>query len=364
MQFIKKLVILTGSGAHGTLMLEKNGFDVRCKLTLFGLSKGAYRLVVIADGLFVTDVSEVGATFRLGEMSVEQIHAAVISDRVIMYGSNCAQKLTASQIMDKVREQDAKVGAAQSKITYSGAELKPSDYFMQIAPVGYNDFAIAEKNFYPAHISLVGEDAAENKDEASDEQAEDQKIEKQCFQENSDDQLASQIPEIQSECENLDDVGSNLCQSAAATTQNAEQEPQQIPQKECDKREQYQKMSVKSLRECASGHAPVGRRATYFERSRAQIERVIQGGERFAELERLIPGSRFVKVNYDGKRFYIVGVIGCDYICYGVPAAYSLQPPSPLTGYARWLPLPLPHGIDGFWMMYQDGITGETLRNN
>ncbi|MBE5730401.1 MAG: hypothetical protein E7350_00425 [Clostridiales bacterium] len=364
MQFIKKLVILTGSGAHGTLMLEKNGFDVRCKLTLFGLSKGAYRLVVISDGLFVTDVSEGGTTFRLGEINMEQIHAAVIGDRVIAYGSNCAQKLTPSQIMDKVREQDAKVGAAQSKITYSGAELKPSDYFMQIAPVGYNDFAIAEKNFYPAHLSLVGEDEAENKEEASDAQTEDQNTNTQAVPVGADTQYAQEAAVMQSEYENLDDVGANLCQEAAATTQNAEQEAQQKPQLDSEKKEQEPKMGVKSLRECASGHAPVGRRATYFERSRAQIERVIQGGERFAELERLIPGSRFVKVNYDTKRFYIVGVIGCDYICYGVPAAYSPQPPSPLTGYARWLPLPLPHRIDGFWMMYQDGVTGETLRNN
>lgn len=342
MQFIKKLVILTGSGAHGTLMLEKNGFDVRCKLTLFGFNKGNYRLVIISDGLFVADVSEDGATFRLGEMNLEQIHAAVIRDRVIVCGSNCAQKLTPSQIMDKVREQDAKVGAAQSKITYSGAELKPSEYFMQIAPSPYNDFAIADKNFYPAHISLIGEVEAENNGEEPLEQA------------------AVQAPDMRAADEKLDDVGVNLHQSAAATTQNDGIEAKPEPKN----KEQDKNMSIKSLRECAGGHAPIGRRATYFERSRAQIEKVIEGGERFVELERLIPGSRFVKVNYDGKRFYIVGVIGCDYICYGVPAAYSSQPPEPLTGYARWLPLSLPHRIDGFWMMYQDGVTGETLRNN
>lgn len=80
-------------------------------------------------------------------------------------------------------------------------------------------------------------------------------------------------------------------------------------------------------------------------------------------LEKNFYGSTFVKVNYSERKFYVVGVVpdsdGKKYLCYGVPDTYSPTPPKELKGYCSFIPLSI---FDmkgkGYWMMFQDGVTG------
>lgn len=91
--------------------------------------------------------------------------------------------------------------------------------------------------------------------------------------------------------------------------------------------------------------------------------------ERFSEDERLkkyFPDSRFVKIHYSEKSYYIVGVIkesGREkYICYGVPSTYSPEPPKELKGYCSFIPLSIFDMTgEGFWIMFQDAITGSCI---
>ncbi len=84
-------------------------------------------------------------------------------------------------------------------------------------------------------------------------------------------------------------------------------------------------------------------------------------------LDKIFPESNFIKINYSADKYYLVGVIkefGKEkYICYGVPAVYSQTPPEELYGYCRFIPVSVfDLKGDGFWMMFQDAITGECLR--
>ena len=91
--------------------------------------------------------------------------------------------------------------------------------------------------------------------------------------------------------------------------------------------------------------------------------------ERFPQDERLkkyFPDSRFVKIHYSEKSYYIVGVIkeeGTEkYICYGVPSTYSPEPPKELKGYCSFIPLSIFDMTgEGFWMMFQDAVTGNCI---
>lgn len=82
---------------------------------------------------------------------------------------------------------------------------------------------------------------------------------------------------------------------------------------------------------------------------------------------RLFPGSRWAKINYADEKFYVVGLIREDnkekYICYGVPAVYSQDPPKALKGFCSFIPLSL---FDmkgkGYWMMFQDANDGKCVR--
>ena len=94
--------------------------------------------------------------------------------------------------------------------------------------------------------------------------------------------------------------------------------------------------------------------------------------EKFPTEERLsasIPYSKWVKINYSESKYYVVGLVKEHekekYICYGVPAKYSPEPPKELKGFCSFVPLSVfDMKGDGYWMMFQDAITGECIKMN
>ena len=108
-----------------------------------------------------------------------------------------------------------------------------------------------------------------------------------------------------------------------------------------------------------------GRELSYYEQVSDQIEKLFTEGTRETELESLMPHTKWVRVDFSGDgRFYVVGLVGDkpDYICYGLPADYSPEPPDEISGYCGWLPLDVknPQG-KGYWLLYQDADTGESV---
>lgn len=160
----------------------------------------------------------------------------------------------------------------------------------------------------------------------------------------------------------------------------AQQEPveetleQQVPDPEVQKN--AEKKSGNSLKRAAAGGsrktekvAPIGadkrvkaRGGTFYERNGEEIERLFSG-EREKDLENLLPNSKWVKIDYNGTgKYYVIGLIGKEYLCYGVPAAYTPVPPKELNGYCWWFPVK-PHEPQGrgYWIMYQNLTTGEAI---
>ena len=89
--------------------------------------------------------------------------------------------------------------------------------------------------------------------------------------------------------------------------------------------------------------------------------------ERYPEdeiLNSIIENSRFIRV--DGDNPYVLGVIYEDkmlkYIAYGVPAKYNSLPPIDLGQNYQWLPInPRDVMSDGYFMIYQDAVTGSIV---
>ena len=85
-------------------------------------------------------------------------------------------------------------------------------------------------------------------------------------------------------------------------------------------------------------------------------------------LEKLIPNSTFVKVDYgsDGE-YYVLGVIKekevVKTICYGIPGVYSVEPPKEMEGICQWLPIDVkePNGF-GYYITYQNASDGENIQ--
>ena len=84
-------------------------------------------------------------------------------------------------------------------------------------------------------------------------------------------------------------------------------------------------------------------------------------------LSAIFPDGKFARINYSAEKYYVVGLIrerGEEkYVCYGVPSVYSETPPKELDGYCSFIPLSVfDMKGDGFWMMFQDAVTGECIK--
>ena len=84
-------------------------------------------------------------------------------------------------------------------------------------------------------------------------------------------------------------------------------------------------------------------------------------------LESLLPNSKWVKIDYEGKGdYYAIGMLYQDeklkYISYAVPSDFAGHEPDELKGVSQWFPLNTaePNG-KGYWIMYQDAESGECV---
>lgn len=105
----------------------------------------------------------------------------------------------------------------------------------------------------------------------------------------------------------------------------------------------------------------------YYFSARKELDEMFEKFPEDFSLKTYFPDSKFVKINYSAGRFYLVGVIKENkkekYICYGVPEKYSEKAPPELEGYCTFIPLSVfDLQGDGYWMMFQDAITGECVK--
>lgn len=106
----------------------------------------------------------------------------------------------------------------------------------------------------------------------------------------------------------------------------------------------------------------------FFNEIKAQIDLLFKNNEKEEFLEKLIPNSKWVKVEYEESGdYYILGLIYENdelvYIVYGVPGVYQKNPPKEISGYPVWFPLDQskPESF-GYWLSYQDANTGESIK--
>lgn len=105
----------------------------------------------------------------------------------------------------------------------------------------------------------------------------------------------------------------------------------------------------------------------YYLSVKKDLETILEKFAPEKKLCALFADSRWVKVAYSKEKYYVVGVVKEKnkerYICYGVPEKYSPEPPPVLKNCATFIPLSVfDLKGDGYWMMFQDAITGECIK--
>jgi hypothetical protein len=107
----------------------------------------------------------------------------------------------------------------------------------------------------------------------------------------------------------------------------------------------------------------------YYQYAKKDLDEIFEKFPIDLSLTKLFPDSTFVRINYSSDKYYVVGVIKENkkekYICYGVPSPYSEKAPSELEGFCSFIPLSIfDMQGDGYFMMFQDAITGECIKKN
>lgn len=106
----------------------------------------------------------------------------------------------------------------------------------------------------------------------------------------------------------------------------------------------------------------------YYRTVEKELNNIFSKFPREVNLEKLFLESKFAKINYSKDKYYVVGLIKENgkekYICYGVPAVYSPEPPKELKGFCSFIPLSVfCFDGDGYWMMFQDAESGNCINS-
>ena len=105
---------------------------------------------------------------------------------------------------------------------------------------------------------------------------------------------------------------------------------------------------------------------SYLDKVKNQLDSLFLTNPEDQDLQNLFLGSKWAKIYYTQQKYYVVGLITLQkdkkFICYGVPSVYSKEPPKALKGYASFVPKSVfdMHG-DGYWIMFQDALTGKCV---
>ena len=360
MVFEKRLIVLTGAGgASGTIKTLRDDRGLVATVNAHGLSGGGYVLAVFCgDGLdrypIFGDVSRERAVRLNPGTDVDSAHFAIYDrgGNAAIYGTRAKVRMKSLPELDMEGEKDATTennGTAADKTAKPFEYTKTETVFGDIFPSGegYADNAVASVNYYaesakPETQSVRAEELSCGVRGDSQLHALSRNYIKNFILSRAPVKVASfsaarAISDIQA------DYVRSLrasCRAHVARTQSTETAP--IAARE---------PKIK------------GRKLTFYERIADKIDELFSRGERDETLEKLLPQTKWVRVDYTETKRFFVGLIGekPDYVCYALPGSFAVPVPAYL-GEASFLPLDSldPEG-KGYWLLYQNADDGSSV---
>lgn len=390
MDFEKKLVILSGKTGKGTALLERNGMGAFVTLNAFSLpdlTSGEYALgVKTSHTAYRREVGSLGrikSKFSLPDGEYSSVHFVLFrtcDDEVVLYGAADAPRLWEGNIMDGLRsERLEKKTVAADKIEtpvteeFKYSQRKIEDYFLSIDPAPeYADNAIAETNYFEFSKRDRDEGYYDTPPSPSDMQRAylARRFPRSPFsapayggiKSAAPSPFASQVRRKENE-KDFTVVGESAATVSSEPVRPSQpvhmSEPVRPPEPRIsEKADDALKIKKASQYTVSEAVAAVKTDAGFYASVKPRIDDLFAKGEKFEPLEKTLPGTKWVRVNYDDSgRYYVVGLVGSapDYIAYGVPGRYG----SAAMEGADFVPLSArdPEG-DGFWVLFQSASTG------
>lgn len=104
----------------------------------------------------------------------------------------------------------------------------------------------------------------------------------------------------------------------------------------------------------------------FYEKIWHKIEEMFDIYQHDSVLEDLVYDSAWIRIPYEDDGYYVIGVISDDgkpvFICYGIPQEKMTRPDKEIEDSCEWLPIDKTDVSGrGYWLVYQDAMTGENI---
>lgn len=310
MFIIKKLIILSSDDnkASGVLKLEDYNNKISCDVKLFGVGGDCFLALKNKADIVYCEKADNNKIYFPTRFDLNLPMQAIVFDsqNIICKGSNSGQSMSYNGFFTKALEM------------------------------------IDSRNFQEPNDVI---------DETNTIDKEDNKNK----QDNDNQQLTDKAD---SEVTKTNDMVMTDTVQKTNNNNSVEHQPKEFGERIVDNSEQ---IPISNDKENASGSNNSGK--IFFEQISEQMQELFDTYPQEKELELIIPQSRWVRVPTDDRSYYVVGVVfdkeSPQFICYGVPDKNNNKPPQCKMQARQWLELE--KGGRGYWMMYQDAISGQTL---
>ena len=374
MNFEKKLVILTGKSGKGTALIERSAVGTSVTLSVFSLpdlTRGEYALgVKTATNILRRELGSLGkirSRYSLPSGDYSHAHLVIFrtsDDEVLLYGAcDHSSRMWQSNLMDGLRRKEVEkktadegeAAAAAQDFHYS--ERKIEDYFLDIDRSTYYDGALAEVNYFDYSPASYGEEYYYDRPPAPAES-------ERSYLEHRFGLSGENAGHTASDAE-ADESNFDIPLGDGEILREDEEREETAISPNIAHAQKGQPKKIKSASEYTveQAVAAVKTERGFYATVKDQIDELFSVGERYAPLERALPDTRWVKIDYDDKgRYYVVGLVGVkpDYIAYGVPGKFDSRPAA-FEG-ADFIPLSQPiERSDGFWVIFQSAETGKEI---
>ena len=353
MEYIKRLIILTGERGRGAVTVETTAAGSICRTSVKERSgERLYLAVKEGERCFVERLKD---AIALPFTPTEEAHYIVIDADLrepVLYGTQSRKRLWRANMADGVMKYVVEKQRGESAPQSAASERKNA--FSQTPDekkIKYDDEAIAMHDYYPEGYGKTTETGGfcrfgERKRTGFSEAT-------RGFLEQYNRGLREK---------NMPQRGFFALQRkyVLGAEPNAFARVRKTDSKRVSVR------SIKSFAAAGSSSAarvvPVA--ADFYDEIRRKMEKLFADAEKFDALEKHMPDTRWVRVPYEKSGYYAVGIIGSrpDYIAYGLPGIRGSGPPEELGNGARWWPLdPQKPDGEGVWILYQDARTGDSV---
>ncbi len=370
MTLVKKTIVLARDGAKGYITVVRVGSSIGAKVVidydgnqefLMGLRVGASELIVEKVR---SPKTELELDSKLDLKSTDDLSCIILLDKQVFAEGGLRSRINVQDIINKAVEPVLK-----SKAAKPASKNKAITTASKSKEVKYGE----DKRVSSKSETAINKDMQQSKTVVSKEESR-QEINKNSKGQNTTkveastdkptDNQEKRKADVDEAVANIDNTKANIDNTKDNKTMEKELKAEQVIVEEVIKKESKEKKFPLQGRPTANNFTKDANNFYFSVKDR--LDELFIMYPREEVLEKIIPSSKWVKINYDTDDYYVAGVLLEDdknvtHIAYGVPGFEGKEPPKETACICDWLPLKNMEKYQGYWLIFQNAKSGEII---